>query len=107
MTLLLILLNPFNQPILNYIHFVVVEFYLDHCFYEVREHQHVLIVFVILRAPFEENGSITDPWDPLSFSTLPPSPLFQLLWDMITNNKGISVKIWEQFIGGDVPSIAF
>ena len=50
---------------------------------------------------------VTDAWDPLPFSPIPSSPLFHSLWDMITNDKGISLEIWDQFIGGDVPSIAF
>lgn len=37
--------------------------------------------------------TVTDLWKLLLFSTLPPSPLYQLLWDMITINKGSSVKI--------------
>ena len=50
---------------------------------------------------------VTDAWDPLPFSPIPSSPLFHFLWDMITNDEGISLEIWDQFIGGDVPSIAF
>ena len=54
-----------------------------------------------------KEGNITDSWDPLPFSTLLPSPLSQLLWNMITNDKGISVEIWEQFIGSNILSITF
>ena len=50
---------------------------------------------------------ITDVWDPLPFSPIQSSLPSQALWDMITNNKGISSEIWEQFVGGNVLSIAF
>ena len=54
-----------------------------------------------------EEGNVTDVWEPLPFSTILPSPLFHPLWDMITNDKWISLEIWDQFVGGDVPSITF
>ena len=51
--------------------------------------------------------TITDVWDLPPFSTLLPFLPSQPLWNMIINNKGISAEIWKQFVGGDVPSIAF
>ena len=51
-------------------------------------------------------GNVTDVWDLLPFSSLSPPPLSHSLWDMITNNKGISSEIWDQFVGSDVSSIA-
>ena len=54
-----------------------------------------------------KEGNVTDVWDPPPFSAIPPSPLSHSLWDMITNNEGISLEIWDQFIGGDIPSIIF
>ena len=45
--------------------------------------------------------------EPSAFFPLLPSSLSHILWDMITNNEGIFSEIWNQFIGGDVPSIAF
>ena len=54
-----------------------------------------------------EEGNVTDVWEPLPFSTILASPLFHSLWDMITNDKWISLEIWDQFVGGDVPSITF
>ena len=54
-----------------------------------------------------EEDNVTDVWEPLPFSTILPSPLFHSLWDMITNDKWISLEIWDQFVGGDVPSITF
>ena len=60
-----------------------------------------------IEAGFEIEVPVTDVWDPPPFSPIPFSPLSHTLWDMITNNKGISVEIWDQFIGGDVPSITF
>ena len=50
---------------------------------------------------------ITDIWDPPPFSALPPSPPSYSLWNMITNHKGISLEIWDQFVGSDVLSITF
>ena len=50
---------------------------------------------------------VTDVWDPPPFFPIPSSPLSHFLWDMITNNEGISSEIWDQFIGGNVLSIAF
>ena len=40
-----------------------------------------------------KEGNVTDVWDPPPFSSLPPSLLSHILWDMITNNKGISTEI--------------
>ena len=54
-----------------------------------------------------KEGNVTNIWNPPPFSSLLPSPLFHSLWDMITNDKGISLEIWDQFIGGNVPSITF
>ena len=54
-----------------------------------------------------KEGNITDIWDSPPFSSLPPSLPSHSLWDMITNNEGISSEIWYQFIGGDVLSITF
>ena len=51
--------------------------------------------------------NVTDVWDLPLFSPIPSSPLSHSLWDMITNNKGISLEIWDQFVGGNVPSITF
>ena len=50
---------------------------------------------------------VRDVWNPPPFSSLPPSPPSHSLWDMITNDEGISLEIWDQFIGGNVLSIAF
>lgn len=36
---------------------------------------------------------VIDIWDPPTFSSLSPSLLFHTLWDMITNDKGISLEI--------------
>ena len=54
-----------------------------------------------------EEGNVIDVWDPPPFSSLSPFPLSHSLWDMITNNEGISLEIWDQFVDGDVPSITF
>ena len=54
-----------------------------------------------------EEGNVTDIWDPPPFSPIPSSPPSHSLWDMITNDKEISAEIWDQFISGNVPSIAF
>ena len=51
--------------------------------------------------------SITDVWNSPPFSSLPSFPPSHTLWDMIMNDKGISLEIWDQFIGGDVLSITF
>ena len=40
-----------------------------------------------------KEGNVTDVWDPPPFSSLLPSPLSHLLWDMIINDKGISPEI--------------
>lgn len=50
---------------------------------------------------------VTNVWNLPPFSILPLSLPSQPLWDMITNNEGISVEIWEQFVDGDVSSITF
>ena len=44
---------------------------------------------------------VTDIWDPPPFSPISSAPLFHSLWDMITNDKGIFLEIWDQFIGGN------
>ena len=44
---------------------------------------------------------------PTFFSSLPSSPPLHFLWDMITNDEGISLEIWDQFVGSNVLSIAF
>ena len=51
--------------------------------------------------------NVTDVWDPPPFFTIPSFPPSHFLWNMITNDEGISSEIWDQFIGGDVPSITF
>ena len=51
--------------------------------------------------------TITDVWNPPPFPPIPSSPPSHSLLDMIANNEGISAEIWDQFVGGDVPSIAF
>ena len=51
--------------------------------------------------------SVTDVWDLSPFSPIPSSLLSHSLWNMITNDEGISIEIWDQFVGGDVSSIAF
>ena len=40
-----------------------------------------------------KEGNVTDVWEPPPFSAILPSPLSHSLWDMITNNKGISLEI--------------
>ena len=57
--------------------------------------------------PITHTLHVTDVWDSPPFSPIPSSPLSHSLWDMITNDEGISLEIWNQFIGGDVPSIIF
>ena len=42
-----------------------------------------------------EEGNITDIWDPPPCSSLPPSLPSHTLWDMIMNNKEISLEIWD------------
>ena len=54
-----------------------------------------------------EEGNVTDSWDSSLFSSLPLSLPSQPLWDMITNDKGISAEIWKQFVDGNVLSITF
>ena len=54
-----------------------------------------------------KEGNVIDVWDSLPFSPIPSSPPSHFLWDMITNNKGISSEIWDHFIGSNVLSIAF
>ena len=56
---------------------------------------------------YYKEGNVTDVWNSPSFSAILPFPLSHSLWDMITNNEGISLEIWDQFIGGDVLSITF
>ena len=55
----------------------------------------------------EAQLGVTNVWDPLPFSAILPSLPSHSLWNMITNDEGISSEIWDQFIGGDVPSITF
>ena len=45
--------------------------------------------FTLMEMTSCNTKDITDMWDPPPFSSLPPSLLFQDLWDMITNNAGI------------------
>ena len=47
---------------------------------------------------------IMDIWDPLPFSSLPPSPLSHSLWDKITNNEVISLEIWDPPPFSPIPS---
>ena len=54
-----------------------------------------------------EEGNITNIWDPPPFSSLLPFSPSHTLWDIITNDEGISSEIWDQFIGGNVPSTTF
>ena len=54
-----------------------------------------------------KEGNVTDVWDPPPLSPIPSSPLSHSLWDMITNNEGIFLEIWDQFIGGNILSITF
>ena len=54
-----------------------------------------------------EEGNITDAWDPPPFPPILSFPPSHSLWNMITNNKGISLEILDQFIDGNVPSITF
>ena len=54
-----------------------------------------------------KEGNVTNIRDSPTFSSLPSSPLSHMLWDMIMNDEGISLEIWDQFIGSDVLSIAF
>ena len=63
----------------------------------------------VLEMEFQDykKSNVMNIWNPLPFSSLSPCPSSHSLWDMITNNKGISSDIWDQFVGGDVPSITF
>ena len=54
-----------------------------------------------------KEGNVMDIWDLPPFSSLPPSPSSHSLWNMIMNDEGISLEIWDQFIGSDVLSITF
>ena len=54
-----------------------------------------------------EVGNVIDMWDPPPFSPLPPLPPSQNLCNIITKDDGISQVTWDQFIGSDVPNIAF
>ena len=54
-----------------------------------------------------EEGNITNVWDSPSFSSLSSSPPSHSLWDMITINEEISSELWDQFIDGNILSIAF
>ena len=65
------------------------------------------IISFLLVGPKFLVPDIMDTWDLPPFSSLSPSPLSHFLWDMITNDEGISSEIWDQFIGSNVPSIAF
>ena len=55
----------------------------------------------------EHGWGVINVWDPPPFSPILSSLLSHSLWDMITNNKEISLEIWDQFVGGEIPSIAF
>ena len=55
--------------------------------------------------PSPQGWTVMNIWDPPPFSPIPPSPPSHSLWDMIINDEGISMEVWDQFVGGDVPSI--
>ena len=54
-----------------------------------------------------KEDNVTDVCDPPPFLSLLPSLPSPFLWGMITNDKGIFSEIWDQFVGGNILSIAF
>ena len=68
-------------------------------------HEREVWDFVDLPKGHQIIKGVMDIWDPPLFSSIPPSPPFHTLWDMITNDKGISAEIWDQFVDGNVLSM--